>query len=245
MGIPKFVWQTWKTHTVPEKWAESPASIKALCPDFDYRLFDDRDNLEFVEREFPQYLDLYRSFDREIYRADMIRYLRLYKWGGVYMDLDLKLRRPLKEIFNRDCDLYLVRTPNGGGYTNSFMASKPQCPFWLRCIEEIRYRVNHKPWWIQGDWKVIWTTGPGMITKVATEYDRPFINVPYKLGHPCSVCDHHFGEAQPFPESWVEELEGSSWTGSGVRLIHTMYCQPFTVIAVLLIVLVVLIVLLR
>lgn len=115
MGIPKIIWQTWKTHQVPEKWSQSPESIRLTAPDWDYHLTDDQENLEFVQREFPEYLPLYLSFDREIYRVDIIRYLRLYRHGGVYMDLDIKLKRPLDELFKTDADLFLVKTPNLGG----------------------------------------------------------------------------------------------------------------------------------
>jgi len=233
MGIPLLIWQTWKTHRVPEKWADSPKSIHKWAPEFHYRLFDDEENRLFVEEQFPEWLPLYLSFDREIYRVDMVRYLRLYRYGGVYMDLDLKLKLPLSDLFTSDADLYLVRTPNGGGYTNSFMASKPGCLFWLYCIEEIHHRVKHKPWYVQGDWKVIWTTGPSMITKVVSEYDRPFVTVPYKLGHPCSVCDHYRGACISESSAYVEELEGSSWTSPSVKLVHAVYCEWQTVLLML------------
>lgn len=241
MGIPKIIWQTWKTHQVPDKWKASPESIRHHCPDWSYRLMSDLQNLEFVQQEFPEYLSLYRSFDREIYRVDLVRYLLLYRYGGVYMDLDLKLKRPLDQLFKGHHDLYLVRTPNLHGYTNAFMASRPGCPFWLRCIEEIQRRSQNRPWYILGDLRVLWTTGPGMITRVAQDYNRPFVTIPYLLGHPCSICDHYLNRPCSSEESWVEELPGSSWTGMASHLFRTAVCRWDYIVPILIVLLLLLI----
>lgn len=231
MRVPKRIWQTWKTSEVPEKWRSSPESIRRLCPDWEYVLTTDEQNREFVQKEFPQFLDLYMSFDREIYRVDMVRYLLLYKYGGVYMDLDLELLRPLEDLLDIDSELYLVRTPNLGGYTNALMASAPGVTFWLDCIAEIAHRVQYKPWYIQGDLQVLWTTGPSMITSVAARYTHPYVTIPYRLGHPCSVCDNYRGTGD-LSQAYVKELEGSSWSGSAA-IVHYFMCCTGTVLAIL------------
>lgn len=225
MEIPKLLWQTWKTKTVPDKWIESPQSVGQHLPDWEYRLTTDEENLAFVEKEFPELLELYRSFPREIYRVDMIRYLYLYRFGGVYIDLDIKLKRPLTDLFSSGGDLYLTSTPNLNGLTNSFMASTPGNPFWMRCIEEIKRRVREKPFYIFGDLQVLWTTGPGMITTVAREYDRPYSVIPYRLGHPCTICDHYHDRPCSGEESYIEELQGGSWSGGGAVVLHTVVCR--------------------
>ena len=239
--IPKIIWQTWKTHQVPDKWKTSPESIQRFCPGWTYHLTDDQENLQFVKEHFPQFLDLYQSFDREIYRVDMVRYLRLYLYGGVYLDLDLELIKPLEDLLTEEGNLYLVRTPNLGGYTNAFMASAPGVEFWIRCIHEIANRVVHKPFYIQGDLKVLWTTGPQMITSVATKYNRPFVTIPYALGHPCTVCDNYDGVGD-LSQAYVKELEGSSWSTSA-SVVHYVWCRWYAILALLLLILVFLLIL--
>jgi len=238
--IPKRIWQTWKTHTVPEQWKASPESIHKYCPDWTYQLMDDQDNLQFVQETFPEYLSLYLQFDREIYRADMVRYLLLYKYGGVYLDLDIQLQRPLDHLFNTGSDLYLVQTPNWVGYTNSFMASAPNCPFWMKCIQKIKDRVENKPWYIQGDLKVLWTTGPNMVSEVIREYNHPYVTVPYKLGHPCTICDHYLGRNCVNVESYIQELPGSSWSTSA-SLFHFLICRWQLVVFILIVLILVLV----
>ncbi len=241
MQIPKRIWQTWKTSTVPDKWRPSPQSIQKFCPDWEYRLTTDEQNRNFVKQIFPQYYELYQSFDREIYRVDIVRYLLLYSYGGVYIDLDLELIRPLEELLTGDSDLYLVRTPNLGGYTNAFMAPAPGCPFWLECISEIAHRAKYRPWYIQGDLKVLWTTGPQMITSVISRYNRPFMTIPYRLGHPCSICDNYNGTGD-LSEAYVRELEGSSWSGSAATVHYIMCCWE-TILAIVVLLLIVFLIL--
>ena len=46
----------------------------------------------FVKKFFPEFAAAYMSFEHpcHVMRADLFRYLVLYKFGGVYMDLDGK-----------------------------------------------------------------------------------------------------------------------------------------------------------
>lgn len=59
-----------------------------------------QDCLEFVRREFPQYLDAYRRLARGVERADFFRYMAVLRHGGVYADLDAECRRPLDGVLH-------------------------------------------------------------------------------------------------------------------------------------------------
>lgn len=235
MGIPKHIWQTWKTRQVPERWRASPTAIRRYCPDWTYTLMTDSDNDAFVHRHFPQFLSLFRSFDREICRADMVRYLLLYKYGGVYMDLDMALTQPIDHAM-RQGSLILVETPNWSGVTNALMASEAGHPFWLDVVYEIQYRVNHKPWYIIGDWAVLWTTGPGMLSSVVDKTRHLYTVMPSKIGHPCTICDHYFERPCGTDESLVRELEGSSWASAG--WIHFLLCRWKLIVLIILLLIV-------
>ena len=225
--IPKNIWQTYKTHIIPDKWISSPESIKRLHPTWNYYLTDDQENLTFIQTYYPQYLQLYNRLGKEIKKicqVDMVRILYVHKYGGVYLDLDYEVLKPLDDLFIFNSDLYLFQTSNMGGFTNSFFGSRPNCPFWIQCIEEIKYRLDHKPWYIFGDVRVLWTTGPGMLTDVANEYNKPFVTIPYKLGHPCNICDHYLNRVCTNEDSYVKELEGSSWTNPTTQLFYFVVC---------------------
>src|SRR5688572_12561292 len=94
MKIPKIIHQTWKEEAIPEKWKAYQKKVKRLHPDWEYRLWTDKDNDAFVEKEFPDFYAVYKGFSRNIMRADVIRYLIMYHTGGMYLDLDYEFLMP-------------------------------------------------------------------------------------------------------------------------------------------------------
>jgi GR25 family glycosyltransferase involved in LPS biosynthesis len=68
------------------------------------------------------------------YKADVVRLEVLYKYGGVYLDLDMLIVRDFSELFRNGMDLYLSREGEGPGLINAFIAAKPNNEFlkiWL------------------------------------------------------------------------------------------------------------------
>src|ERR1700722_4383767 len=109
-NVPKIIWQTYKTHKIPDKWTSSPTSLKKLHPDWQYYLMDDQENRQFVIDYYPQYINLYDRLGKEIKpicQVDMVRILYLHKHGGLYIDLDYKALKPFDSLFNIDISLYL------------------------------------------------------------------------------------------------------------------------------------------
>lgn len=221
--IPKILMQTWKTRNVPEHWKSSPKSIQRLMPKWKYVLMSDEDNRNFIKKYFPEYLKVYDNLEYPIMKCDMIRYAFLYIHGGIYMDLDIELTKPLADLFHDDADIYVVESGNACSvYTNSFLASKPRCKFWLDCLEEIK---KPYPCWAYGKHlKVMTKTGPLMLTRVIKrkKYDYCFAKIKKEYVMPCSVC-----EIKPCtkPGAYTKSLEGSSWCGWDSYIYNTCLCN--------------------
>jgi hypothetical protein len=99
--IPFLLHQTWKndqisTHSMDA--VHCKAKIDIFAKDFLHILWTDADISEFILIYYPQYDDYYKKLNMNIKRADMARYLILYKYGGVYLDLDIELKHPLNEL---------------------------------------------------------------------------------------------------------------------------------------------------
>lgn len=71
--IPRVIHQTYKTGAVPERVAQFMATWAAANPGWDVRFYDDHDCLDFVRREFPEYLDAYRRLAKDVERSDFFR----------------------------------------------------------------------------------------------------------------------------------------------------------------------------
>ena len=93
--FPKLLHYMWKNPTVapPSETVRWQRGCKAVNPDHEFRMYYDADLLSFVEREYPEYLTLFRAL-KGVYMADMARVLVIYHYGGVYMDLDFYCYRP-------------------------------------------------------------------------------------------------------------------------------------------------------
>ena len=162
MSLPKIIHQTWKDQRVPASLAQYQESWKRLNPEWEYRLWTDADNDALVRDEFPSLLDLYGSLPRAIHRADFARVLYLWRFGGLYVDLDIEALKPADEILDgRDCllgcepELHAKRLRGVDRVVcNAAMASRPDHLFWEKMIDEIRSRST------EGRKDPVWMTGP-------------------------------------------------------------------------------------
>jgi inositol phosphorylceramide mannosyltransferase catalytic subunit len=150
MAIPHILHQTWKTAQLPAAFAAFQERWRALHPEWTYKLWTDGDNDRFVRTHYPERYALYRSFEREIFRADMARCLYLHYFGGVYVDLDIEPLRPLHDLLaNQSCllgtepALHAEKLWNKPRLvSNAVMASRPRHPFWLHMLDEIARRAQ-------------------------------------------------------------------------------------------------------
>ncbi|KAK9493871.1 hypothetical protein V1508DRAFT_414554 [Lipomyces doorenjongii] len=108
---PKKVFQTAKK--VDKKYMKAVSSWSRLNPEHEHVLMNDVTAKEFVEKAFlsaPQVVHLYNSFPNPVLKADLLRYLLLYLYGGVYADIDVYCRKPIAEwlpekLWKSDADI--------------------------------------------------------------------------------------------------------------------------------------------
>jgi mannosyltransferase OCH1-like enzyme len=92
--------QTWKTKEVPKQYEAFVNNVKVLHPHANYMFFDDRDIVDFIIRDMPEYYETFVSLTSTIQQIDFFRYLAIYYYGGLYLDLDVFMERPFE--FSRD-----------------------------------------------------------------------------------------------------------------------------------------------
>ncbi len=178
--IPYLIHQTWKTSEIPAKWKPFAKKVQDLNPGWKYQLWTDADNDTFVKKEFPAFYSTFRSFSREIMRADVIRYLIMYKLGGVYLDLDYEVLKPF-DFGNHSLVLPYNRNKSFGDAQddigNCFFASEPGHPFWADVIKELS---EHPP--VVTDYtQVVEATGPRLLNRVFNNKTYPNIYLPDRL----------------------------------------------------------------
>jgi mannosyltransferase OCH1-like enzyme len=144
--ISKNVFQTWKSCTnIPSNYRYWRNTIIKNNPDYRCVLWDDDDNREFVAKKVPWFLPTYDRLPAAIYRADAIRPLYLFFYGGVYVDMDTECLRPLSTLIYSG-DVILGQMGHDLNFEqsipNAIMASKPFQLFWLLFIAMITEKVG-------------------------------------------------------------------------------------------------------
>jgi hypothetical protein len=96
-GIPKIIHQIWiGTNPRPDPWMQTVKDF-AAAHGYQYRLWGEADLGDLPWDAEPKVKALYDSFGTEMPgKADLIRLLALYKYGGVYLDADSVVMKPEK-----------------------------------------------------------------------------------------------------------------------------------------------------
>jgi mannosyltransferase OCH1-like enzyme len=162
-AVPRIIHQTFYERTLPPQLQANVDSLRALNPDWEYRFYDDADIAAFIRENYPA--AVWESFERidpryGAARADLFRYLLLYKVGGVYLDIKSAATRPLDTVirpddrfllskWNREHEEYAVwgkhyeiRHLPGGEYQQWHIVCAPGHPFLKAVIETVLSNID-------------------------------------------------------------------------------------------------------
>jgi mannosyltransferase OCH1-like enzyme len=142
--IPKILYQTWDTAIFPKDVKARFSEIRKNYANYEYRFFLDEDMDDFVMEHYPgEVWECYNKLDIRVARADFWRYLVLYKWGGVYLDMDSNLHFPLDELISSQDDAIISAESNPGMFVQWALMFKAGHPILKVVIDMIVNNINH------------------------------------------------------------------------------------------------------
>ena len=181
--------QTWKTHNLSPIHRNMVDKIQRLNPNSNYIFFDDNAITEFIKESYPQYLDVFNGFRYVIQKIDFFRYLAVYHYGGVYLDLDIELNMSVESLKMDHCAVFPIEyekvplSQQLPGLTNksqvglgnyAFYAPKKH-PFIKHIIDSIvesmRSNMSKRQNKESYNHYVYRTTGPMQVSKAYYDYD--------------------------------------------------------------------------
>jgi hypothetical protein len=153
-----------------------------------------------------QYRDVFARFRQPIQRYDFFRYLAVHRLGGFYFDLDVILAAELSSLLKFSCvfpfesltfSLHLRRLGMDWQIGNYGFGASPGHPFLERVIANC-VRAQLDPSWVdpmmagtpllsRAEFKVLNTTGPGLISRTLAE--DPALAATVQVLFPDDVCD--------------------------------------------------------
>lgn len=165
--IPRKVVRCFATNQIDEIFKDSVDSVINLNPEYEHVFFTDEDCLQFMHTNFPgRITNAYESLVPGAYKSDLFRICYLYKYGGVYIDINKELLVPLKEIIDDKVDLFTVIDIPKCCVWQAFIACRPGLPFMKECIEQCVTNIESKYY----GKSVLSVTGPGMVGDVYKKY---------------------------------------------------------------------------
>ena len=239
--IPKIIHLSYKSEEeiLPE-WKNVLPAWKKTNPTWKIKFWSDEDNEKIVKDEFPWFYETYKNFKHNIQRVDAVRCCYLYKYGGLYIDMDyLPLNSIDKLFYNEknkninDNQIYLTTSTNVPMFTNSFMASKPNCELWIKYLKSIM--KTKTKWYWSKHMEVMYTTGPNKLNSVLKENNIVIGLINPYLIHSCNVCE--LDDEQKCTSIYLRKIQGQSWNSGDSHFLNWILCNKYKSLLVLMIIL--------
>ncbi len=157
--IPKIIHQIWVGCPLPERYKKCIESVKKHHPDWEYKLWTEKDVKAF---KFSTQ-KIYNKASSNQQKSDILRYEILSKFGGVYIDIDYECLKPLTPLVHAHEFFAGLEGPTY--VNNAIIGSRPRHPICEALIKRISNRSiedNNKLGW--------YGTGPCLITQVCFHY---------------------------------------------------------------------------
>ena len=191
-AIPRLIHQTFSSRTLPAALQANAEALQAGNPGWEYRFYDDSDIERVIEEAYGrEVLACYRRIDPRYgpARADLFRYLLMYRVGGVYLDIKSTSIVSLDRLVDRDAKFLLAKWDNGpegrhpnwglhqelehiaGGELQQWhIVCAPGHPFLKAAIDSVLANIEAYRPWVNGVGRdgVIRLTGPIAYTLAIT-----------------------------------------------------------------------------
>lgn len=140
--------------------------MKRQNRDYRYEFYDDARIETFLKNEFPP--EVFEAFNKLAIgaaKADFFRYAVLFKYGGVYLDIDGAILRPLHAIIRPDDVAVLSRERHPGLFVQWALIYDKGHPFMERTLKKCIDNINQNRW----PHNVLLLTGPNVYSEVVNE----------------------------------------------------------------------------
>lgn len=147
--IPKVMHHVWDGD-IPPLYQNYLNECKKLHPDWEFKFWSDKE----VRALGLEYQDLYDKMRNYSGRSDIARYEILYRFGGVYRDLDVKCFRPIDDLnhkyeFYAPIEFPVLHWEQRLSVNNGIIGTKAAHPILKRTLEIIKEELDEA--WIKFD----------------------------------------------------------------------------------------------
>ncbi|MCS3532110.1 glycosyltransferase family 32 protein [Chryseobacterium sp. JUb7] len=178
MSIPKQIFQTFKTKKLPLITKLHIWYMKKKNPEYRYFFYDDHDIEKFITDEFPpEYIESYNKLTIGAAKADFFRYAVLYKKGGVYLDIDSAITKPLRYLIKENDEAVISAERHPNLYVQWGLIFSKNHPFLKKTLELMidNIQTHRYPNDVHS------TTGPSVFSQGIKRSLEENPEIPYRL----------------------------------------------------------------
>ena len=162
----KILHQTWKTQNLDNKILRLHKKENVINPYLDRVIFTDSQMIDSIESNFDSdTIDYFRRIRNIVAKADFWRYLILYKYGGVYLDIDSSIIGRLNDSFFEHNSGIISYEDNNSLFLQWSLIYSENHPVLERVIENIKLNIDNNLF--KDDISSL--TGPKLYTKSVLE----------------------------------------------------------------------------
>ena len=192
--IPKVLHRIWLgSNPIPEELASYGDSWKIHHPSWDMHLWTDD---KVVTLGSEETLSRARNYSE---KSDVLRYEILWRFGGVYIDMDVECLRPIDELLD-DVSLFAA-FERPGRIGSAVVGAEPSHPAMKHAVTEIQRRV--------GTGKQEEATGPGLLTNTLQQFPDATI-FPSRVFYPYDWTER-YRKGERFQHSYAVHHWQLSW----------------------------------
>ncbi|AVP87350.1 hypothetical protein phytr_3990 [Candidatus Phycorickettsia trachydisci] len=144
--IPKVMHHIWFGEDIPPLYLHYLDECKKLYPDWEFKFWNEKD----IDNLGIRYRDAYDKIKSYAGKSDIARYEILYRFGGVYKDLDVKCFRPIDDL-NHKYTFFAAIEPVGKPIkapwkfilNNGIIGSSPGNPILRDTLTIINNELDH------------------------------------------------------------------------------------------------------
>lgn len=184
----KIIHQTWSTSDLPALLKQFSDTWKSNHVDWEYRLWTNDEMEAFLIEEHPLIFDLLKDSYPEIKKWDIARLAIVYKFGGLYCDIDSVAFKNISPLIDNEVVLFKEHPScEDDIICNSMFYSNKQSRFLKNVLGSVKDFVKIKE--SDANKEVVNSTGPMLLTNCYSKYKPLF-------GNKISIKDHTYFERE-------------------------------------------------
>ena len=231
MNVAHFIWFQ---GTPPSKYLTTIDNFQQINQNFKIYVWSEKTLLPLLKNNHIFY-NAIRKCEYMIQKIDIYKYLVLYYFGGIYLDLDIVVESKFSNYFLNEINKYdlvfskikMIQIIPINFINNGIIFAKKGSPLLLKIVEDINW---DQPFYKTKDWRVLDTAGPLYVTRWCKENKIKTIDQKYVEGRPL-----FYFYNQEYKGIFITHLHHNNWMDNYLYLVvviinYSLYLIIFLII---------------